>query len=142
MACAMREKFNKTWFSYKNNFISILFCILIWNLILRELLIEIYYNFVCTWILLMSIYYDFVLYELLNKYIIMVNINGYFYYCVSTWNTIEYEIWSLWIDINEYLLWFLYETVGIKFISQQWALAPMRGPVITGSEDMARGLPA
>ena len=83
-------------------------------MILWELLIEIYYNFVCTWILLMSIYYDFVLYELLNKYIIMVNINGYFYYCVSTWNTIEYEIWSLWIDINEYLLWFLYET--IKYI--------------------------
>ena len=32
--------------------------------------------------------------------------------------------------------------VGVKFISQKWALAPMRGPAITGSEDMARGLPA
>ena len=42
------------------------------------------------------------------KYIIMVNINGYFYDCVSTWNTIKYEIWSLWIDINEYLLLFFY----------------------------------
>ena len=37
---------------------------------------------------------------------------------------------------------FLGAIVGIKFISQQWALAPMRGPAITGSEDMARGLPA
>ena len=32
--------------------------------------------------------------------------------------------------------------VGVKFISQQWALVPMQSPAITGSEDMARGLPA
>ena len=32
--------------------------------------------------------------------------------------------------------------MGVKFISQQWALVPMRSPAITGSEDMARGLPA
>ena len=36
----------------------------------------------------------------------------------------------------------LKRTVGEKFTSQQWALAPMRGPAIIGSEDMARGLPA
>ena len=32
--------------------------------------------------------------------------------------------------------------MGVKFISQQWALVPIRSPAIIGSEDMARGLPA
>ena len=37
---------------------------------------------------------------------------------------------------------FLLVIVGGKFISQQWALVPLRSLTITGSKDMARGLPA
>ena len=32
--------------------------------------------------------------------------------------------------------------MGVKFTSQQWALAPVQGPIMTRSEDMAKGLPA
>ena len=31
---------------------------------------------------------------------------------------------------------------GVRFASKLWAMVPVQSPAITGSEDMARGLPA